>query len=64
MSAIVGKLDGAPVYQDRDVPLTRRKKDGTKEPALCWLVGGAVLVHPERWEAFLRAFGEELSYGE
>lgn len=54
-------LDGLPVRRSADVPLTRRAKDGTERPALCWQRDGAILVHPARWAAFVAAFGEELA---
>lgn len=57
----VPHLDGHPVRRSADVPLTRRAKDGTERPALCWQRDGAILVHPERWAAFVEAFGEELA---
>lgn len=34
------------------VPLSRTDADGTKHDALCWLVDGVVLVHPDRWDLF------------
>ncbi len=59
-ATLVAKLDGAPVYTTPEAPLTRRRKDGTEAPALCWSVGGLILVHPERWDAFCAAFGEDV----
>lgn len=44
------------IYEDPNVPLTRTKEDGTIVDALCWMVDGNILVHPDRWEAFDAAF--------
>lgn len=52
-------LDGIPVRITTDAPLTRRARDGSIRPALCWQGDGEILVHPARWEEFRRAFEVE-----
>lgn len=43
------------VRKDPHVPLAGHDADGREFPALCWIVVGYVLVHPDRWDAFQAA---------
>ena len=52
---VVGELR---VYKDPAVPLVKVMADGVEVPVLCWRVQNTILVHPDRWDDFVRAIEE------
>lgn len=56
MTATTLSFDGAAVYENPYVPLTKRKKDGSIVDVACWRIDGAVHVHPARMAMFKRLF--------
>lgn len=59
MTATTISFDGVSVFEDANVPLTKRKKDGSVVDALCWRIDGALHVHPLRMTLFKRMFLDE-----
>jgi hypothetical protein len=51
---IIPNRIGLWIYEYDLVPLTRREKDGSRTPVMCWSIDGKILVHPERLPMFMQ----------